>query len=340
MKKVTIDKYKDYSVKEFVLDVDFIAWSKGLPDANENFWEEFLEKYPARKSTVATAKSFIQHVSIKEDMPSQEQLKRMWQHIQQSTSSRKSIIRRLSLLKAAAIFIVLIGAATVAYLTLQKEKNISTKYAEVKSIELPDHSKITLNANSSIHYAKHWDANKPREVWLTGEAFFEVNHLNKKGTAIQPGERFIVHANDVDVEVLGTTFNVNNRHEIAKVVLASGSIQLKFEDRALQNILMKPGDFVQYTKASHNVSKQTSNPLNVIAWKDKHWAFDNTSFKEILQLLKDDYGFDSEVHDDVLWTQITSGNISSDNEELVLRGLETLLGVKIEQQGKKLIFKK
>lgn len=84
----------------------------------------------------------------------------------------------------------------------------ATQYGEQRVVELPDHSVVSLNANSTLRFRNDWSqANTLREVWLDGEAFFSVQ---KQEGAAGPA-KFIVHTNDLDVEVLGTRFNVSNR---------------------------------------------------------------------------------------------------------------------------------
>jgi ferric-dicitrate binding protein FerR (iron transport regulator) len=242
-------------------------------------------------------------------------------------------------MQIAAVVLLTVGVGVLAYYTSSTEEKISTQYAEIKKLQLPDHSTITLNAHSVIRYDKKWDTSKPREVWLTGEAYFEVAHLHKGTAPVKPGERFIVHANGVDVEVLGTSFSINNRHEAAQIILTSGSIELKFTDKKINNILMKPGEMVKYTKASQKIEKQTAGPLTTSAWKEHRLEFDQTSLKEVLQLLKDDYGLEATVEDPELWNKTISGTISSDSTDLVIKGLSVLLDINIEQKNQTLILK-
>src|SRR5579872_616700 len=90
---------------------------------------------------------------------------------------------------------------------------IRTGYGEIKSVLLPDSSVVTLNANSTMRIPEQWTEASGRQVWLEGEAYFQVQ--KKPATA----EKFVVHTKEVDVEVLGTKFNVNARRERAVVSL-------------------------------------------------------------------------------------------------------------------------
>jgi transmembrane sensor len=80
---------------------------------------------------------------------------------------------------------------------------VQTEYGKLKQVLLPDSSSIVLNANSKIEYDKNWSKGKRREVWLEGEAFFDVRHLNQDTTQVSTYDQFVVHTEDLDVEVLG-----------------------------------------------------------------------------------------------------------------------------------------
>jgi ferric-dicitrate binding protein FerR (iron transport regulator) len=336
-----ISQYKNYSVTDFVWDDGFIAWCKNKPEADPELWKSVLKMYPEQEETIADAQRFLLQVTIKDQLPAAEQLQRMWQRIERELPEAKPAgwVRMLGRLQSAAVVLLTVGVGVFAYHNSSTDETVSTQYAEIKKLELPDHSIITLNANSVIRYAKEWDASKPREVWLTGEAYFEIAHLHKGTAPVKPGEQFIVHASGVDVEVLGTSFNVNSRHEVAQVTLTSGSIELKFTDQKLNKILMKPGEVVKYSKVSQKLEKQAANPVTTSAWKEHRWEFDNTSLKEVLQLLKDDYGLEAKVEDPALWNKTLSGTISSDDTELLIKGLSVLLDIQIEQNGKTLLLK-
>lgn len=337
-----IDTYKDYSVRDFLLDDAFVAWCRNSSEADDAFWLEVIRVYPQQAINMNDAREFLSHSTAKDELPSAEQIQRMWSNINSELISKKpkGLVKTLSWLRIAAIVLLVVGAGTLTWLAYSKQKKINTLYAEVKQLELPDHSKITLNANSEIRYAQKWNTTKPREVWLTGEAYFEVNHLHKGAEPVKPGERFIVHANGVDIEVLGTTFNVNNRHDVSKIALTSGSIELKFEDDKYPAMIMKPGDVVRYAKDSLTVESEDAKSAAATSWKEHRWEFDNASLKDVLQLLKDNYGLDAQVEDEKLWSKKISGAISSDNKEILLNGLSVLLDIKIEQKEGTLILKR
>ena len=136
----------------------------------------------------------------------------------------------------AAIILVLVGIGGYYFVQNQPERiQYETAYGEIKSFVLPDGSLVKLHANSQVSFVEEWEVGVDREVFLKGEAYFEVE---KKP---QTQAKFSVFTNDLKVEVLGTEFNVDTRKEKTEVVLNEGSIKLQLKDQAKQRILMKPG---------------------------------------------------------------------------------------------------
>jgi ferric-dicitrate binding protein FerR (iron transport regulator) len=114
---------------------------------------------------------------------------------------------------------------------------------------------VLLNANSQLRTPARWPAGARREVWLEGEAFFQVT---KKGAAPgggTDGARFVVHTGQVDVAVLGTRFNVTNRRGQTTVTLNEGKVKL--EEGDLDGaVIMEPGELVRLGAAEPSCGKR------------------------------------------------------------------------------------
>ena len=133
----------------------------------------------------------------------------------------KSHTRHLTLIRtfsAAAAVALLCLSVWTAYLYMQPAaiQTIST-LAETRTVRLPDGSSVMLNHYSSLSYPEKFQSDK-REVELNGEAYFEVSK--------DPKHPFIVQTETIDVQVLGTHFNVDAYHDNldVKTTLLSGSV--------------------------------------------------------------------------------------------------------------------
>jgi len=137
---------------------------------------------------------------------------------QVAVSSRlpgRILIRRRQYLRfvSAAVVLLLLGSISWFWFDGKKSVVIQTAYAQQKMVVLPDQSQVKLNANSTLSFYKNWKNDEVRKVWLTGEAYFEVEKTQRADN------KFQVITDDLKVEVLGTVFNVNARSIATEVFL-------------------------------------------------------------------------------------------------------------------------
>ena len=214
-----------------------------------------------------------------------------------------------------AATLLLLATAGVWYLQTLKTpetNSYKTDFAQVKNIILPDGSKVTLNANSELKLSVNWGQKGDRQVWLDGEAYFEVE---KKPATRQ---KFIVHTKDIDVEVLGTKFNVSTRHEKAIVSLEEGKIKLSLNGEIKEILKKKYNGEVIEMKPGQLVKLDTASGVNLIAeqhidfhsgWARNEFHFDNTSLKDIGVMIKDVYGYTVEADDEQLLQHTVNGDL-------------------------------
>ena len=231
----------------------------------------------------------------------------------------------------AAAVLLLVSVASFYYGEILFYTTYSTEYGMTKNIILEDGSEVTLNANSTLRVPRN--LTDYREVWLQGEAFFSI--IKKKN-----GSRFFVHTNNLNVEVLGTQFNVNTRHENTEVVLSEGSIKLTSNLPAIKlPLLMKPGDFVSLSKNDAKFNKREVQPTKYNAWKTNLLIFENTPLSLIVQQIEDYYGIEVEVANLELSKRQLTGTMPNNDLGIVLKSLESTLNVTIERENNKIIFK-
>ena len=205
-----------------------------------------------------------------------------------------------------------------------------TAFGKIQTLTLPDGSTVTLNGNSRLRYASQWSAGQTRQVWLDGEGFFRVTHQRNH-------ERFVVHLpNKLNIEVLGTQFNVLARASRARVVLSSGRIRLA--NSAGQQLDMQPGELVETNGQTRQISRRRVDPAVDASWRTTKLTFENASLADMVQRLKDTYGLDVVVSDPVLLTQRFSGSVPNTNVDVLTDGLAHLFGLGIHRQGNKIFI--
>ena len=168
------------------------------------------------------------------------------------------------------------SGAQVVYNTM------TTPRARQYNLELSDGTKVWLNASSSITFPTSFAANE-RKVTLTGEAYFEVAKDKKRP--------FRVSVNDMQVNVLGTHFNINAYDDEATVntTLLEGSVLLAEKDK---KVLLKPGQQAQKQKAGAIVVNDNVNIEEVMGWKNGVFYFENASLQKVLRQLSRWYDVD------------------------------------------------
>jgi ferric-dicitrate binding protein FerR (iron transport regulator) len=258
------------------------------------------------------------------DLPP-ERSDKMYAHIEAATGLkpgrhihiwRYAAVASVILLLSAMLFFLYFGDNTV---------HLSTAYAEKQEVTLPDGSTVLLNANSELSYQKDWTESGIREVWLEGEAFFNVSKLRNVNE--QP-VKFVVHAQDLEIQVLGTEFNVQNLDKKIQVVLTEGKVRLSHKEADLL-VDMVPGQLVAYSAEKQQLIREEVNAHQYTAWKDGRYIFNDLSLQEIARLISRNYGKEVILKDPTLADKRMSATIPSTDLDVVLAIIEETMGVRI-----------
>jgi ferric-dicitrate binding protein FerR (iron transport regulator) len=243
-----------------------------------------------------------------------------------------------SIMIAASLLVILAAGTWWFKSSSNNDINLyKTAFAQIKHITLPDGSKVTLNANSELKLSGDWSDKGDRQVWLNGEAYFEVE---KKPSTHQ---KFVVHTIDLDVEVLGTKFNVNTRHAKAIVSLEEGMIKLSvngettavLQQKIKQKIIeMKPGEVVKLDTASGIALAQDPNIGFHSGWVRNEYHFDNTSLKDIAGIINDVYGYTMETSDEKLMKRSITGDLRAASLQELVEVLQLTFKLKMTIENK------
>lgn len=336
--------YQNFDVEDFITDERFIDWVKtDAKDLNE-FWEAWLATHPEKKPIVEKAKDLIKRIDFQSPEPDQHKLDQILNKLQEDITE-ENVSRRLDRRMVIRFFrnvaaILVLGLLTWGiydHFSVVTNNDYVTAFGEKEIIELPDGSKVHLNANSKIIVNEDWEKDKNREVWLEGEAYFEVSSKPKRG-----GRKFVVHAGAYDVAVLGTEFNVKNRNEHISVVLKSGKVNLSTTediDGDKKSMDMLPGEKISVDKGKP-LQKVQVNPNVFISWVEDKILLDETSLGYLVEILEDNYGFQVEVSDQEMLKQTLSGSVIEENPEALINGIKAALQVKVEIKDKEITIGK
>jgi transmembrane sensor len=327
--------YRQYEAEDFAADASFQAWVQGIDEKAGAFWERWLLENPDRNAVVKEARELLLSLRFRQtDITPQEMetVKGNIDHVLDSAKKNETLRRRRLFysLTAAAASVLLAAVLLFQWLSPAPRITITTAYAETKQLQLPDGTRVWLNANSSITYAQRWTARREREVELKGEAYFEVT---KKPAGLHP--KFRVHTGLLNVEVKGTAFNVYNRRDSITVVLEEGSIALRGQHGAGYTE-MKPGEMVAGTPAAY--TRRKVDPSRYIAWKQQRLLFNNEPLSAVAQVLEDNYGYEVRFADTALRARRFTGSCPAGNIGLLLAAIREVHEAGVRVQGRTIIF--
>ena len=196
---------------------------------------------------------------------------------------------------------------------------------------LSDGSRVWLNSDTRLRYPVSFIGEK-REVYLEGEAYFEVSHSDKP---------FEVHGGGQCVRVLGTSFNVMAYGDESKVqtTLVSGSVRVVL-DQSDKNVLLTPGHQAEMDKNSGKITMREVNVENYIGWKDKLFMFDEEDMVTIMNKLARWYDVDIIIETPELKEKVFYGVIRKyENISTILDMLKKTQNIDYLIEGKKIVIK-
>jgi len=254
-----------------------------------------------------------------------------WKVVRNQIDFRKN--RRISSVwRAAAIAIILLSAGIIAkqFVPNVPDTIIATTGEEQKEVLLPDGSMAFLNKHTELTYPEKFGKDK-RQVTLTGECFFEVTH--------DPAQPFQVNVADrANVEVLGTSFNINAPVEgkSVSVQVVDGKVAFYANGKGEARKILEKNDQAELQNGF--IAVNTRKNMNFLSWKTGILHFDQEAIEDVIDLLGKHYNreilLDNSVDIKLTFTS------TIDNQELdsVLEELSLVLGISYTYQENKVII--
>lgn len=230
-------------------------------------------------------------------------LNRIYRVIHRKIKPARKITHGLMLRIAAAVTLLLVAGWGYLYQDLVidfvdpvKMVSYQTGRAKQQLLQLPDGSKIWLNAMSKVSYPERF-RNSRREVYLQGEAFFEVKH--------HPEKPFYVRSQNFYTRVLGTSFQVKAYDTTTcQVTVASGKVAVGISDSIQDGIhereiaLLFPSNRVVYHNTGHILRTDSVDAMREICWREGKLSFQHATLREVLGTLERTYDVKIKIRGD------------------------------------------
>jgi len=202
-------------------------------------------------------------------------------------------------------------------------------WGKTSEVILPDGTRVHLNAGSRLVYPEFF-VDKVREVFLVGEAFFDVEHDQEKP--------FIVQTTDIRIRVLGTRFNVSAypADNIIETVLAEGKVRLELNNTGLfsETTDISPGQLAAFHRTERSFKMKEVDVQHYTLWTEGLIEFESTDLSRVVKRLERYFNIRFRYRDPLLGGVKISGKLElTDKREIVLENVARAGSVKISQVG-------
>lgn len=301
--------FHHYNLEDFLTDDDFRSWVKSGQPRTDFFWGKLKAEFPEKRALMDQAAELILAWEKQPSDLTHEELdhevNRILNDSVRTMPARTTSVIQLRWWYAAAAVVVLVGLGWLVSGNAFKPETYTYSHYVSKSavplkevinrgrtpmhVALPDGSEINLMPEAAISYAPMFGQNHKREVYLTGDAFFEVQK--------DKANPFFVYANDLVTRVVGTSFTIKSSSERVEVIVRTGKVAVMQAKDLNSNapgleIMLTPNQQAVFTSQQPSISKTiTENPVAIAQPKLKpNFDFENQPVAEVFKLLQDTYG--------------------------------------------------
>ena len=255
-------------------------------------------------------------------------------------------------LKIAAVLIILMVLAG-GYFLRERNRNVISQdivyneiiipFGQKSQLILSDGTKIWINAGTKLRFPNRFGSNI-REIWLNGEAFFDV--------AKDASKPFYVHTNDLNIRALGTSFNVKAYDDegIIETTLVTGKIRIeknKSDGTNDKEVILEPNSKAIFIKnesvvanekslITQDIKRQVNKPLEsrkifvaeqvkiepIVSWTEGRLVFEDESFENIAKQLERRYGIQIVIDNEGLKKSRYTGVLKKISVEQAMKALQ------------------
>jgi ferric-dicitrate binding protein FerR (iron transport regulator) len=233
-------------------------------------------------------------------------------------------------MKVAASALVLIGIGIISFLVFNYQgvpREIALQSLQQVVIDtLPDASVVTLNKNSTLTYPERF-VGGTRPVSLKGEAFFLITANIKKP--------FVITVNDLQVKVVGTSFNIKSMNAATEIVVETGIVQV---NKNGQVITLKAGEKIMVLKEQAALMKETVKDKLYNYYRTKEFVCDNTPLWKLVAVLNEAYGSNIMISNEATKNMMITTTFYNQPLDVVLNVIHETLGITVVKKDNSIIL--
>lgn len=302
-------KYRDYSAIDFANDSFFIRWVKNPDEESDWFWSSFIKENPACETEITKAREMILLVDFPPHTLTEKEFQGMRNQLLMALRAEREEVReqrgrwlqlgiserKWMAVAASVVAFLLVGSIIFVRTDRSDAPNVALSDTDTRVekrvnpsgqksvLFLPDGSKVWLNAASKIKYAKDFHQQETRDIYLEGEAFFDVAHNAEKP--------FIVHTSLLKIKVLGTSFNVKSYtgEKTIETTLLEGKVRIEQTDAdgsRIGDVELKPNQKAIFDRDSRVINVKEVDAGNSASWKSEKLIFDEEPMDDVIVQLE------------------------------------------------------
>lgn len=240
---------------------------------------------------------------------------------------------------AAAVLLPIFMACTL-YLYLENDRLnsgeviVSTGEGERSGVLLPDGSKVTLNSMSRLLYSGREYNRDKRNIRFCGEGYFEVRKM--------PRVPFVIENRNLQVEVLGTTFNLSVRdtEQMAELALEEGRVLL-ISTRKGDSVVLHPNEKALVNQQTGDIRVVIPRDIKMAsAWVRGELIFRNSKMQDVLHSIERNYNITFRVACNECLSNTFTGTLPTNNLNEALEVIELSYGLKASIRNKEVLLEK
>lgn len=359
--------HKDYKeVEDFLIDDTFQQYCSQENEQCMQYWERYIFAHPEQREVIERAQRLFRILTGNKN-PVNQQIDNLRNTIKdQNRSMRTSRWGRISVYIGIAAGLIVFGFVYLTYLRNSNsgpqeiemsasQRVYETVKGEKKTFTLEDGTLVTLNSDSKLQVDVDF-GKSTRQVSLEGEAYLDVKKDEDKP--------FVLHTNEFDIRVLGTSFNVKAYPDelAAEALLIEGLIELKSKGKNENSIVIKPNQKVtiykselvaesnkevkKVIKAKPNVKEiaiqdivhDEDNEVMDIVWKENRLAMVDQDFNELKSILERWYDINITLKGSAIGNYRFTATFKEENIDQVLKALQKVEPFNYEIHGKNVII--